>query len=223
MTAVEDKILSPNDVRKLLNIDNKEIVDLCKKTAITPKRNPMGQVYFSVDEVKKLRSAKSSVISSVSSGLKSGSSKTIGNSTNVIRESQNRFAGSPNISGFGSIREGMSNISNNIESRSMKKEETLPMITKPSSQTVVNGLLETLTQMENNITDSMTKLIDEKLEGMDDVVLELVRCKTENENLKNKVNELNKENFKLKNVLSSFKPVIGSLYVKKEEENNIML
>ena len=49
----------------------------------------------------------------------------------------------------------------------------------------------------------MTKLLDEKLEGMDDVVLELVRCKTENENLKNKVNELNKENFKLKNNVNS--------------------
>ena len=28
------------------------------------------------------------------------------------------------------------------------------------------------------------KVIDEKLEGMDDVVLELVRCKTENEKCK---------------------------------------
>ena len=68
----------------------------------------------------------------------------------------------------------------------------------------------------------MTKLIDEKLEGMDDVVLELVRCKTENENLKNKVNELNKENFKLKNILNSFKPLVGGLYLKKEEENILL-
>ena len=82
-----------------------------------------------------------------------------------------------------------------------KKKVALPVMTKPDSQVVVNGLLDTLSKMENNITTSMTKIIDEKLEGMDDVVLELVRCKTENENLKNKVNELNKENFKL--VLSS--------------------
>ena len=74
-----------------------------------------------------------------------------------------------------------------------------------------------------NFDLAMTKLIDEKLEGMDDVVLELVRCKTENENLKNKVNELNKENFKLKNILNSFKPLICGFYVKKEEDNNILL
>ena len=69
----------------------------------------------------------------------------------------------------------------------------------------------------------MTKLIDEKLEGMDDVVLELVRCKTENENLKNKVNELNKENFKLKSALNSFKPLVAGFYIRKEDENNILL
>ena len=166
MNAKQDKILLPNDVRKLLNVDNKEIVELCKKTSVNPKKNSKGQIYFSVDEVRKLKNAKSS----------------------------------------------------------MNSEKTaLSLVSKPQSQMVVNNLLETLSNMENNITESMSKLIDEKLEGMDDVVLELVRCKTENENLKNKVNELNKENFKLKNILNSFKPLMCGFYVKKEEENNILL
>ena len=168
------KVLLPNDVRRLLNVDNREIVELCKKTSVNPKKNKFGQIYFSIDEVKRLKNAKSSIIT--------GNGK-----------------------------------------KKMNNEKTLPVMTKPSSQVVVNNLLETLNQMENNITSSMTKLIDEKLEGMDDVVLELVRCKTENENLKNKVNELNKENFKLKNILSSFKPLFAGFYIKKEEENNILL
>ena len=174
MDTASSKVLLPNDVRRLLNIDNKEIVELCKKTSVSPKKNKLGQIYFSIDEVKKLRSAKTSLIA--------------GN--------------------------GIGKMNNN---------ETLPVMTKPNSQAVVNGLLETLNKMESNITTSMTKLIDEKLEGMDDVVLELVRCKTENENLKNKVNELNKENFKLKNILSSFRPLVAGFYIKKEEENNILL
>ena len=167
-----NKVLLPNEVRKLLNIDNKEIVELCKKTSVTTKKDQKGQIYFSVDEVKKLRNAKSAVVT---------------------------------------------------EMKNSEKKATLPVMTKPNSQAVVNGLLETLNKMENNITTSMTKLIDEKLEGMDDVVLELVRCKTENENLKNKVNELNKENFKLKNVLNSFKPLMCGFYIKKEEDTNFML
>ena len=170
MNANPDKVLLPNDVRRLLNVDNKEIVELCKKTSVNPKKNSKGQIYFSVDEVKKLRNAKSSVVAEMS-----------------------------------------------------EKKSTLSVMTKPNSQAVVNNLLDTLNRMENNITTSMTKLIDEKLEGMDDVVLELVRCKTENQNLKNKVNELNKENFKLKNILNSFKPLMCGFYIKKEEENNILL
>ena len=174
MSANSGKILSPNDVRRLLNVDNREIVELCKKTSVSPKKNKLGQIYFSIDEVKRLKNAKSSIMTG--NGIKK-----------------------------------------------MNNEKTLPVMTKPNSQAVVNGLLDTLNQMENNITSSMTKLIDEKLEGMDDVVLELVRCKTENENLKNKVNELNKENFKLKNILSSFKPLFAGFYIKKEEEDNILL
>ena len=170
MNANPNKVLLPNDVRKLLNIDNKEIVELCKKTSVTPKKDQRGQIYFSVDEVKKLKNAKLSVVAEMK-----------------------------------------------------EKKVTLPVMTKPSSQTVVNGLLDTLNKMENNITTSMTKIIDEKLEGMDDVVLELVRCKTENENLKNKVNELNKENFRLRNSLNSFKPILCGFYVKKEDDTNILL
>jgi len=170
MCANEQKVLLPNDVRRLLNIDNREIVELCKKTSVSPRKNSEGQIYFSVDEVKKLKNAKSSVVSEMSD-----------------------------------------------------KRSALSVISKQNSQMVVNNLLDTLSKMENNITTSMTKLIDEKLEGMDDVVLELVRCKTENENLKNKVNDLNKENFRLKNILNSFKPIVAGFYIKKEEENNILL
>ncbi len=173
MNANSDKVLLPNDVRRLLNVDNREIVELCKRTSVNPKKNKLGQIYFSVDEVKKLKNAKSSIMTG--NGIKK-----------------------------------------------MNNEKTLPVMTKPNSQAVVNGLLDTLNQMENNITSSMTKLIDEKLEGMDDVVLELVRCKTENENLKNKVNELNKENFKLKNILSSFRPLFAGFYIKKEEDNILL-
>jgi len=170
MNASQQKMLLPDDVRKLLNVDNKEIVELCKKTSVSPKKNSDGQIYFSIEEVKKLKSAKFSVINKMTD-----------------------------------------------------KKNALSFLSKPSSQTVVNNLIDTLNKMETNIISSTTKLLDEKLEGMDDVVLELVRCKTENENLKNKVNELNKENFRLKNILNSFKPLVAGFYIKKEEENNVLL
>ncbi len=52
---MSEKILTPQEVRKILNADNREIVELCRKAAIAPRKNESGQTYFSYDEVKNLR------------------------------------------------------------------------------------------------------------------------------------------------------------------------
>lgn len=161
----EDKILLPEEVRRILNADNKEIVDLCKQTSVLPKKNREGQLYFSLDEVKRLKRAK----------------------------------------------ENKTSVTNAI------------VAAKGDSQVVVDNLLSTLKSLENSLASSVEKVIDDKLEGIDDLIIEFVRCKTENENLKNKINELNKENFNLKMAVNSFKPVMCGLYVKKEDSNNNIL
>ena len=162
-----DKVLTPQDLRKILNADNMEIVDLCRKVSIIPRKDENGKTFFSMEEARLLKKAKE-------------------NKNSVMSHS--------------------------------------------SSQVVVDSLIATLKKMatgmsENitaSITDSITKVLDERLEGMDEVVVELIRCKTENENLKNKVNELNKENYKLKNTLSSYKPFLFGLYVKKSEDDILL-
>jgi len=83
---------------------------------------------------------------------------------------------------------------------------------------VVNNLMIKLDCLEQNLTDVIAKTLDEKLDGMDEVVVELIRCKTENENLKQKINELNKENYHLKNSLNMYKPLPFGLYLKKEDD-----
>lgn len=151
-------ILSPQEVRSILKTDNREIVRLCKKASIVPKKDPHGQTYFSYDEVQNLKK------------LQTGTSKGTA-------------------------------------------------LTQADSQKVVTNLLSTLESMEKNITDSMSKIIDEKLDGMDEVVVELIRCKTENESLRQKINELNKENYHLKNAVKSYKPVGLGLYLKKANDD----
>ena len=165
MNIKEDKILLPEEVRKILNADNREIVDLCKQTSVLPKKNKEGQLYFSLDEVKKLKRAKESKAAV----------------TSVVAAANG------------------------------------------DSQLVVNNLLSTLQSLENSLASSVEKVIDDKLEGIDDLIVEFVRCKTENESLKNKINELNKENFNLKMAVNSFKPVMCGFYVKKEDSNNDIL
>lgn len=52
---VKETILSPHEVREILNSDNKEIIRLCKLASITPRQNAKGFTYFSYDEVRRLK------------------------------------------------------------------------------------------------------------------------------------------------------------------------
>lgn len=163
---LEEKTLSPEEVRNILNTDNREIVRLCKKASIIPRKNQSGQTYFSYNEVQNLKQIQSSTPS---------------------------MPHTPHIP----------NIAKSTA------------VAKSNPQSAVSSLLSTLESMENNLTTKLSKIIDEKLDGMDEVVVELIRCKTENETLRQKINELNKENYHLKNKVKSYKSVGLGFYVQK--------
>ena len=76
--------------------------------------------------------------------------------------------------------------------------------------------------LTGKISDLIEKKLDEKLDGMDEVVVELVRCKTENETLRYKMNELNKELYNLKNELSRYKSLGLGFYVKKSGDSSLL-
>lgn len=158
--ALKERTLTPQEVRAILNTDNKEIVELCKKASIMPRKNNRGMTYFSYEEVKNLRKV-----------------------------------------------------------QAMKNKVTNPIAVKQESSTqmsAMNSILSSLKNMEDKLSDKIAQVIDEKLEGMDEVVVELIRCKTDNETLRQKIVDLNKEVYQLKNKLNSYKPVGLGFYVKKE-------
>lgn len=163
--ATMEKTLSPQEVRAILNTNNKEIIELCKKASIMPRKNEKGITYFSYEEVKNLRR---------------------------VQALKNNEAVSENISA--------------------------PAV--QTSQAAVTGLqniLSSIKSMEDNLSDKIARVIDEKLEGMDEVVVELIRCKTDNETLRQKIVDLNKEVYQLKNKLNCYKSVGLGLYVKKDQ------
>jgi polyhydroxyalkanoate synthesis regulator phasin len=161
---LNERTLTPQEVRTILKADNKEIVDLCRKASIRPRKNSKGHTYFSYDEVKNLRKIQSQVRGGVVSSV-------------------------PAVVSTGNIS---------------------------SSSAAVKTILTTLQDLETKLSNKIASVIDEKLEGMDDVVVELIRCKTDNETLKQKIVDLNKEVYQLKNELNSYKSVGLGFYKKKE-------
>ena len=160
--ATQEKTLSPQEVRAILNTDNKEIIELCKEASIMPRKNNKGITYFSYEEVKNLRRV-----------------------------------------------QAMKNSSSQIDA---------PAVQPISAATTgFQSILNSIKLMETSLSDKIAQVIDEKLEGMDEVVVELIRCKTDNETLRQKIVDLNKEVYQLKNKLNCYKPVGLGLYVKKDQ------
>lgn len=155
---LKGKTLSPQEVRSILKTDNKEIVELCKRASILPRKNSKGQTYFSYEEVKNLRRV-----------------------------------------------------------QAMKKASLPPAKVENNQSSTILNILSSLKEMENKLSNRIAKVIDEKLEGMDEVVVELIRCKTDNETLRQKIIDLNKEIYQLKNDLNTYKPVGLGFYKKKEK------
>lgn len=154
---LEGKTLSPQEVRNILKADNKEIVELCRRASILPKKNSKGQTYFSYEEVKNLRKVQA------------------------------------------------------------MKGVSKPVVKTENKPSAMLSILNSLKEMETKLSNKIAKVIDEKLEGMDEVVVELIRCKTDNETLRQKIIDLNKEIYQLKNDLNSYKPVGLGFYKKKEK------
>lgn len=108
-----------------------------------------------------------------------------------------------------------------IATAEQKPVETRTVIDEKLAKTAIDTierLNTTLSVLENNISNKIMAVLDEKLDGMDEVVVELIRAKTENENMRHKLNELNRENFELKNRLNSFKSVGFGFYTRKQED-----
>ncbi len=111
--------------------------------------------------------------------------------------------------------------SNKTSTQPVPSKNVIHKGTNSISGASIVQLVETLRNIEKNMTDRITSVLDEKLDGMDDVVMELIRVKTENETMRFKINELNKENYKLKKEINSFKKVPFGFYAKTSTDKNI--
>lgn len=209
---------SVETVRNILKIDNKGIAQLCAKVSLMPKKDIQGRTYFTRDDVEILRRI-----------------KTISDKQKTMK----RAAAPATKAGKSYVTVPMKKVSaasaaaKDTKNAQPKAEPKVPQAVENQispATAVVDRLCNSLVSLENNLVSKLSKLVDEKvgskldekLDGMDEVVVELVRCKTENETLRYKMNELNKEVYNLKNELSKFKSVGFGFYMKKNGDSSLL-
>ncbi len=189
----EDKI-NVEELETILNSDIDEVVTLCKKACLKPKTDKTGTAYFTKRDVDMLKKIKELYIQSTK--VQKPAKAPV-----VMEENTEQDYTNPN-----------KKINFLEKARSRVKNEAIianaahPMI----------SLQDKIERLENNLISKMSEILSEKMDGFDEIIVELVRAKTENENLRAQVNSLNKQVYILKNELASFNPIAFGIYTKKE-------
>lgn len=209
-----EEIITAGQLLRILNSNPKEVSTLCQKACLKPKKDGFGNIYFSKDDIDVLKKV-----------------KELYQHTKELQEEKKR-----------AVEEAVKNMSikkedeeetnilyktkeNNFLQRvkqKAQKHEIAPVDEMAEILPMEGELPRSIAMLENNIVDRISSVLNEKMDGLDEVIVELIRAKTENESLRQKLNELNKENFSLKNENSSFKPVGLGFYVKKSTDDYML-
>lgn len=179
----------PKTVRALLNINNDEILHLCKEGDVPLRQNAKGLTYFTTEDVKTLKK---------------------------LQEIQAKTKSEPVIQ-----------LKNSLKKLPAKRLDAKSQLPENSSNAETVALLKQIsaavTSIESGVYNKFSVLLEEKLEeklgGIDEVIMDLVRSKAEAEQMRKDMAEKDKEIYALKNELSSFRQIIGSIYIKQELED----
>ncbi len=199
--AVEEKV-NVEELEIILNSSIEEVVKLCKKACLKPKTDSMGNAYFTKSDVDTLKKIKE--LYSKSKEIQEMNSTSVENKIELNEDKKSEEITNP---------DKKINFLTKAKNR-IKSETVLPM----SSSYPLFNLQAQMERFENNLVAKMSEILSEKMDGFDEIIVELIRAKTENENLRQQVNTLNKQVFILKGELASFNPLPFGLYTKKETD-----
>ena|GEM_PF-3162483 len=91
-----------------------------------------------------------------------------------------------------------------------------PIIKKEDTE--VEQIVNAVVMAKNSIVEEISVNFEKKLEKLDEAIIELISCKTENERLKGKIDNLTRENYKLKKENRSFKQVMPGFFIKIKKD-----
>ena len=217
-TNYPDEIVSAGQLLRILDSDAREISALCQRACLRPKKDGFGNIYFSKGDVDVLRKVKE-LYEHTKKLQEERSLQGADNFANEARTKENKLKKLRDESILRNKAE-MKEKEVSMAEESFVTQKSLPVKSdssklEPMSPSVQTAFIKRIDAVENNVINKITDVLSEKLDGLDEVIVELIKAKTENETLRQKVNELNKENFALKTENSSFKPVGLGFYVKK--------
>ena len=214
MANVEE-IVNESQLEEILNTSAAQMSSWCQKACLKPKKDGFGNVYFSKSDIDVLRKVKE-LYEHTHSTRDAKRAKVDRVVERMKLKKQEEEMRTQDIeTSVVNLSEG--NFLTRAKSRYNKENAVASLASYQSLD--VGAKLENL---ENNIVSKISDVLSEKMDGLDEIIVELIRSKTENETLRQRLNELNKENFNLKNENASYKPIGLGLYVKKTTDDFVL-
>lgn len=209
-----EEVVNARQLGRILNTSTTEVAKWCQRACLKPRKDGFGNIYFSKSDIDVLRKVKELYehTRTVQDEKKQQVEAVV---QQLEREEKMITNEKTDNSPVLNISHG--NFLTRAKSR-FNKENAVAAVSNFNAPDVAGRLCE----LENNIVSKITDVLAEKMDGLDEVIVELIRAKTENENLRQRLNELNKENFNLKSENASYKSLGLGLYVKKNTDDFVL-
>lgn len=196
-------------VMELLGLDERELMTYVQMLSLSPRKDDKtGRLIFTHRDIESLKKAKDMKKhgDNPDTIARQLGNKAVGGASNpTLKQAPPATLDKemlPTTSGKGNY---MSSVTPN--------QQTL----RPSSsgnKDNITVMVEAVSQVKEGILKDLSRLLDDKLSGLDEVVVELIRCKSENDSLKKKLDEAVRSKEALEYELSRFKPVQFGFYRK---------
>jgi DNA-binding transcriptional MerR regulator len=194
-------------VMELLGLDERELMNYVQMLSLSPRKDDKtGRLIFTHRDIEAIKKAKDM-------------KKHGDNPDTISRQLGHKAAAGTGISTAGrqSIpsadkEPGFSGLSKTGYISGAAPSQTL----RPSAagKDNITAMVEAVSQVKEGILKDLSRLLDDKLSGLDEVVVELIRCKSENDSLKKKLDEAVRAKEAMDYELSRFKPVQFGFYRK---------
>ncbi len=83
------------------------------------------------------------------------------------------------------------------------------------SRTELSAIVESVSSAKEEILRDLSQLLDDKLSGLDEVVVELIRIKSENDSLREELRRMEESRNRLQNEIDKYKPAAFGFYRKE--------
>lgn len=188
-------------VMELLGLEERELMSYVQTLGLNPRKDEKtGRVIFThrdIEAVKKAKDLKKS--GELTEGMAQPISiNKVASGQNTAPKTEDEALGAAGKSGYMSP---MSGSGQSLRNAAGGKDNITVMV-------------EAVSQVKEGILKDLSRLLDDKLSGLDEVVVELIRCKSENDTLKKKLDEAVRAKETLEYELSRFKPVQFGFYRK---------